>query len=174
MDQRGNILTEGRIENTPEAIATMLAPSEGKAQVVLEACGLWPWVYDLLEPHDVEVTLAHPQRVKAIAHAKVKTDKVDARTLAHLLRADLIPTAYVPPREIRELREVLRARYAWTQQRTRAKNRIHGLLAKRGYQAPVQDLFGQKGRRWLADLSLDPVARTLLDQELRLIHSRKT
>lgn len=171
MDERGNVLSEGRIDNTPEGIATMLVPSEEKGQVVLEACGLWPWVYDLLEPYDVTVTLAHSQRVKAIAHAKVKTDKVDARTLAHLLRADLIPPAYAPPREIRELRELLRARYAWTQQRTRAKNRIHGLLAKRGHQAPVQDLFGKKGRQWLAELSLDPVARTLVDQELRLVHS---
>jgi transposase len=111
-------------------------------------------------------TLAHPQRVKAIAHTKVKTDKVDSRTLAHLLRADLIPPAYVPPREIRELRELLRARYAWTQQRTRAKNRIHSLLAKRGYQSPMRDLFGKKGRRWLEELSLDQVARTLVEREL--------
>jgi transposase len=139
--------------------------------VVLEACGLWPWVYNLLEAQGVAVTLAHPQRVKAIAHAKVKTDLVDARTLAHLLRADLVPPAYVPPREIRELRELLRARYAWTQQRTRAKNRIHGLLAKRGHRSPVKDLFGQKGRQWLADLPLDPVARALVERELQLIDS---
>jgi transposase len=128
-------------------------------------------VYNLLEPHGVGVTLAYPQRVRAIAHAKVKTDKVDSRTLAHLLRADLIPPAYVPPREIRELRELLRARYAWTQQRTRAKNRIHGLLAKRGYQSPMRDLFGKKGRHWLEELSLDQVARTLVERELRLIES---
>jgi transposase len=171
MDEKGKILSEGRIDNTPEAVAAMLEPAQGEVQVVLEACGLWPWVYDLLEPHGVEITLAHPQRVKAIAHAKVKTDKVDARTLAHLLRADLIPPAYVPPREIRELRELLRSRYAWTQQRTRAKNRVHGLLAKRGYRSPVKDLFGQKGRRWLAELPLDPVARTLVERELRLIDS---
>lgn len=171
MDERGKVLEEGRIDNTPEAVAAMLEPAQGDAQVVLEACGLWPYFYDLLEPQGVAVSLAHPQRVKAIAHAKVKTDKVDARTLAHLLRADLIPQSYAPPREIRELRELLRARYAWTQQRTRAKNRIHGLLAKRGYQAPVKDLFGQKGRRWLEDLPLDPVARTLTERELRLIQS---
>ncbi|MFQ5875700.1 MAG: transposase, partial [Dehalococcoidia bacterium] len=78
MDEGGRVLAEGRIANTPEAVATMLAPSQGKAQVVLEACGLWPYVYDLLEAQGVGVRLAHPLRVKAIAHAKVKTDKVDA------------------------------------------------------------------------------------------------
>lgn len=169
MDERGRVLTEGRIDNSPEAIAAMLAPSKGKAQVVLEASGLWPYFYDIFEAQGVQVSLAHPQRVKAIAHAKVKTDKVDARTLAHLLRADLIPAAYVPPQEIREMREILRARYAWTQQRTRAKNRVHGLLAKRGYQAPVTDLFGRKGRAWLAALPLDQTARTLVERELHLV-----
>jgi hypothetical protein len=70
MDERGKVLSEGRIDNTPATIATMLAPSQGNAQVVLEACGLWPWVYDLPEPHGVGVTLAHPQSVKAMAHAR--------------------------------------------------------------------------------------------------------
>lgn len=169
MDEKGRVVAEGRIANTPEEVAAMLTPSQGKAQVVVEACGLWPYVYDLVEAQGVGVSLAHPLRVKAIAHAKVKTDKVDARTLAHLLRADLIPQAYVPPREIREMRELLRARYAWTQQRTRSKNRIHGLLAKRGYQAPVRDLFGQRGRKWLATLPLDSTARTLVERDLGVV-----
>ncbi len=169
MDQWGKVVAEGRISNTPEGVAAMLSPSQGTAEVVLEACGLWPYVYDLLQAHGAKVSLAHPLRVKAIAHAKVKTDKVDARILAHLLRADLVPESYAPPREIRELRELLRSRYAWTQQRTRSKNRIHGLLAKRGYQAPARDLFGQKGRQWLDTLSLDQTARTLVERELEVV-----
>lgn len=169
VDEKGRVLSEGRIDNSAEEVARMLEPSGGEAQVVLEACGLWPYVHDLVESQGVSVSLAHPQRVKAIAHAKVKTDKVDARTLAHLLRADLIPESYIPPREIRKLRELLRGRYAWTQLRTRCKNRIHGLLAKRGYLAPVADLFGKKGRQWVESLDLDEETRRLLDRELEII-----
>jgi transposase len=113
--------------------------------------------------------LAHPYHVKAIAHAKVKTDKVDARILAHLLRADLIPAAYAAPPEVRQWRELVRARYAWTRQRTRAKNRIHALLLRRGETCPVEDLFGRGGRAWLAQLSLDAHARRLVEDDLRLI-----
>ena len=169
MDEKGRVLSEGRIDNSAEEVARMLEPSGGEAQVVLEACGLWPYVHDLVEIQGVSVSLAHPQRVKAIAHAKVKTDKVDARTLAHLLRADLIPESYIPPREIRKLRELLRGRYAWTQLRTRSKNRVHGLLAKRGYLAPQTDLFGKKGREWLRSVELDEETRRLLERELEII-----
>lgn len=171
MDQDGQILDRGRIANTQEAAAAMLAPAQGEAQVVLEACGLWPYLYDLLTAQGAQVTLAHPQRVKAIAAARVKTDQVDARTLAHLLRTDLIPPAYAPPQEVRQQRELLRSRYAWVQQRTRAKNRVHGLLAKRGLQSPVSDLFGKGGREWLAQLDLDPTARALVERELTLIEA---
>jgi transposase len=169
INEKGTVLGQGRIENSPQAVAEMLAPSEGEAQVVIEACGLWPHMYELLESEGAEVTLAHPLRVKAIAHAKVKTDQVDARTLADLLRADLIPGAYIPPREIRQLRELLRARYAWTTQRTRAKNRIHGLLAKRGHRAPMGDIFGKRGRKWLASLELDEDGRSIVERELKVI-----
>ena len=99
------------------------------------------------------------------------SDKVDARTLAHLLRANLITKLYIPPKETRKLRELLRGRYAWTTPRTRCKNRIHGLLAKRGYQAPVADLFGKEGRQWLQILELDEETGRLLERELKIIEA---
>jgi transposase len=123
----------------------------------MEASMNWYYLYDLLETLEIPVTLAHPLRTRAIAEAKVKTDKVDSATLAHLLRADLIPAAYIPPREIRDLRELLRYRAALVRLQTMVKNRIHAILLKHGYQAPVSDAFGVRGREWLATLSLRPV-----------------
>ena len=74
--------------------------------------------------------------------ARVKTDAVDARTLAHLLRADLLPEAYIAPRELRDLRDLLRHRVALTRMRSALKNRVRALLAKhgiqRGYSRPVR------------------------------------
>jgi len=108
-------------------------------------------------------------RTKAIAAARVKTDAVDARTLAHLLRADLLPEAYVAPRKLRDLRDLLRHRIALTRMRTAVKNRVHALLARQGIQHGHADLFGAGGRRFLADLPLREPPRRRLDSLLGLI-----
>ena len=76
--------------------------------------------------------LAHPLRTHAIAAARVKTDAVDAKTLAHLLRTGLLPEAYIAPPELRDLRELLRHRAVLTRMRTAVKNRVHALLARQG------------------------------------------
>jgi transposase len=156
MDSAGTVLAEGRsdTDQLPHHPAFFL---EGKKRVVLEAGANWPFVYDLLEPIVEEVLLAHPLRVRAIAAARVKTDAIDARTLAHLLRSDLIPAAYIPPPPIREARELFRYRLDLINQRVAVKNRVHAILTKEGLASPVTDTFGREGRRWLEELPLsDP------------------
>jgi transposase len=173
MNERGKVSRHGRIANDPQGIAHMLGEPRciGEAQVVLEATGCWPHLYDLLEGQGVKVVLAHPQRVKAIAHARVKTDTIDATTLAHLLRSELIPEAYIPPPEVRQLRELVRARAALVRVRTQLKNLVHGLLTKRGLRPPVTDVFGKRGRQWLEGLSLPHPSRGVLQAYLALIDS---
>jgi transposase len=106
-------------------------------------------MYDVLEEGTDEVVLARPKRVKAIAAARIKTDKIDANILAHLARADLLPPAYAPPVEIRELRDLVRHRSKLVRERTRHKNRIHTILSKYNLHSPCTDLFGKKGRAFL-------------------------
>ena len=62
---------------------------------VVEACWNGPVAVELLKGLVDEVQLAHPLKVKAIAEARIKTDSIDSETLAYLLRADLIPEAYL-------------------------------------------------------------------------------
>jgi len=104
MDPCGEILSEGSI---PTEEAATLVPDVDTA-IVLEATGSWHAAYDALVLTGAAVKLAHPARIKAIASAKVKTDKIDARILTHLLRADLIPEAWAPPAQVRELRDLVR------------------------------------------------------------------
>ncbi len=162
MDATGQVLRQGKLPNTRQALGDFFADVGEPAQVVLEATMNWYHLYDLLETLQIPVVLAHPMRTRAIAEAKVKTDKVDSTTLAHLLRSDLIPRAYIPPRAIRDLRELLRYRAALVRLQTGVKNRVHSILLKHGYEAPVTDVFGTKGRRWLATLSLRAVYRDAL------------
>ena len=123
----------------------------------------------MLQDAGYELHLAHPMRTKAIASARVKTDAVDARTLAHLLRADLLPEAYIAPRELRDLRDLLRHRVALTRMRTALKNRVSAILAKNGIAAPYSDMFGVGGTRFLAELELRESPRRRLDSHLALI-----
>ena len=171
IDERGVILEQGRIPNEPQAFARVMNHSAEGSKAVIEATCNWYYVHDLLEGMVEEVCVAHPLRTKAIASARVKTDKVDATTLAQLLRADLIPKSYVPSREVRELRELLRYRASLVRMRTRIKNKIQALLTKNGLQHSFSDLFGKAGRKWLTSLELRPVYRNALEGYLRVLDS---
>jgi len=118
LDEHGVELFSRRIVNDPGTFLALLGELDGESKIALEATYGWEWLADLLEEHGYELHLAHPLRTKAIASARVKTDAVDARTLAQLLRADLLPEAYVAPRELRDLRDLLRQRVVLTQMGT--------------------------------------------------------
>jgi len=88
--------------------------------------------------------------VRAIAEARIKTDKIDSETLAHLLRTGLIPQAYAPSKDIRAIKRVLRKRMFFVRVRTMLKNRIKALLVQHSVEIPqVSDLYGKKGLKWL-------------------------
>lgn len=155
MDAHGQLHQQQKLPHDPVVMQRFFETLEGPTRVVLEATGNWGAVYDRVEPYVQEVVLAHPLKVKAIASARIKTDKIDATTLAHLLRGDLIPRAYIPPPHVRDWRELIRHRAFLVRLQTRLKNRVHALLTKRGIAPPpVSDLFGLAGRSWLAALTL--------------------
>jgi len=113
------------------------------------------------------VKLANPYKTKAIASARIKTDKLSARVLAHLLRADLVAECYVAPGEVRQVRALLRQRASLVKMRTMVKNRVHSLLDRYGYSSPWSDAFGVGGLEWLRGLVMDPVNSCILDSNLR-------
>jgi len=129
-------------------------------------------MHDWLEELVDEVHLAHPLKVKAIAEAKIKTDKIDAKVLAHLLRTDLLPEAYVASPEAREVRLVLRQRMFVVRLRTMVKNRMFGMLDRYPELAksrPTQEVFSQEGRAWLKQIPLKDTDRRLMDEDLMLL-----
>jgi transposase len=120
IDEQGELTTSRRIVNDREAFLELLGGA-GETHVALEATYGWEWLAELLEEAGYDLHLAHPLRTRAIASARVKTDAIDARTLAHLLRAGLLPEAYIAPRELRDLRELLRHRATLTRMRSAVK-----------------------------------------------------
>jgi len=135
-------------------------------RAVVEASASYRWLYDLLAPVG-EVVLAHPLRLRAITAARAKTDKLDAALLAQLLRANLIPTAYVPPARYQQLRDLTRSRARLSHGATLAKNQIHALLSRANVHPPLKTLFGKRGRKWLAELDLGISGNLTCDELLR-------
>ena len=169
LDEDGNEVLSRRVSNDPQEFAALLGGLGGQTKIALEATYGWEWLADLLEAEGHELHLSHPLRTKAIAAARVKTDAVDARTLAQLLRADLLPEAYIAPRPLRQMRDLLRHRIVLTQMRTALKNRVHALLARQGITPDYANLFGVRGRGYLADLALPELTRRRLDSLMHLI-----
>src|SRR6266581_6736093 len=128
----------------------------------------WGWLVQLLEDYGFEPHLVHPLRCKAIASARLKNDKVDAAILAQLLRADLLPEAWIAPPPVRQLRALLRHRAQLVRLRTLLRNRIHAVLADHGHDRPAGCWSGP-GRQWLADLSLPAASRRVVEDDLALI-----
>ncbi|MCO0615671.1 transposase, partial [Lutimaribacter sp. EGI FJ00015] len=117
-DSAGKTLRSGRVKNDRHSLAAFLERYRDNSHAVVEATRNWMVMYAWLDEFCDDVVLAHPLKVKAIADAKIKTDKIDATVLAHLLRADLVPEAWVPSDGARELRVALRERMFYVRLRT--------------------------------------------------------
>lgn len=170
LSAEGQVLRRDRLALSHSYLETyareVLRPTD---RVVLEATTNTWAVVRVLAPHVAEVVVSNPLATKAIATAKVKTDKVDALVLAQLLRCDYLPRVWQPDETTQELRRLTAHRAGLVGDRTRLKNRLHAVLAQRLIQPPCADLFSAAGRDWLAELSLDAEGRFLLDSDLRLL-----
>ena len=142
--------------------------------VALEATTNCWAVADVLRPCVARVVVSNPMATKAIAQAKVKTDKVDALVLAQLLRCDYLPDVWHPDDETRRMRQLSGRRAALVQQRTAVRNRIHSVLAMRLIETP-DTLFGKEGQQWLQDQlasgKLDAEAVLLITSDLALLEA---
>jgi len=170
LNEGGDVVREDRLEHAVRSRLTeFFQEYRGAAVATLEATRNWYWLYELIEAQGVAVKLAHPLRVRLIADAKIKTDRIDAKTLAQLERAGFLPEAYIPPPAVREQREWLRYRTALVHTRTGFKNRIHAVLDKLGITHEYADLFGKRGLEYLKTVQLPEVYRFELGEYLDLI-----
>ena len=152
-DEQGTEIAEEKFANSKNNFSEFLSNyPKYDTKIVIESTGVWEYIYDILEEMQYEVKLANPVRTRAIAEARIKTDSVDASTLADLLRANLVAESYIPPKEVRRLREIVRERNVFVKQTTQIKNRIHALLVKRGMKLPTKTLCNS-ARLWLREQS---------------------
>lgn len=166
VNSRGKIVKEEKFMNTPEALDAFVGGIDNNTEFALEACGFYEPVYDWIDDRNRKVTLCHPKKVKAIASAKIKTDVIDARTIAQLKRVDLLPESYVPPKHVHEVRSIVRHRTSLTRQRGNIKRSVHSILHKEGVRHGFSDLFGKAGLEWLKKLDVKYSNRLAIDNYL--------
>ncbi len=138
--------TGHRLEHSPGAVREYLNGCEPGTAVAVEATGNWYWIIDEIEQAGLQPQLVHPRKAKLMMGQINKTDKLDAQGLNRLQRNGTLPTVWIPPGPLRDLRELTRTRLVLVAQRTRLKNRLSATLAK--YGAPpsaCSDAYGKRG-----------------------------
>ena len=174
MSQAGAVAFRQQVACTREALLQFarqtLRPED---EVAVEATANTWAVVDLLTPFVARVVVSNPLQTKAIASAKVKTDRIDARVLADLLRCGYLPEVWQPDPATRRRRRLTHRRAGLVKGTTAIKNRLHAVLGERLMVAPVRDLFSPKGLTWLREVTLDEEGRERLDSDLRLLEATK-
>jgi transposase len=153
-DKDGKLIDSSKITTEPSAIKGYLRQYP-QASLVLEPVSQWYFYGDLIQNLGLDVKIANPLKVKAIASARIKTDKIDANALCDLLRTNFLPEAYFASKEVRFWKEMVRFRASLIHLRTQVKNKIHSILFKNALRHPFTNLFGKAGRQWLESLELD-------------------
>ncbi len=177
-----------RLEHAPGAVRNYLSGCEPGTAVAVEATGNWYWIIDEIEQAGLQPLLVHPRKAKLMMGQTNKTDKLDAQGLNRLQRNETLPTVWIPPGKLRDLRELTRTRLVMVAERTRLKNRLSATLAKWGTPASeYSDPYGKRGRvelekylerlpeqtRWVSQqllAQLDFIGAQLKQVENRLDH----
>jgi transposase len=172
MDQGGSILDEFTFTNNHEGIENLASRLSVDDRVVMESTGsVWANLYNHLDEKHIHVSLANPLKTRAIASAKIKSDKIDARILAHLLRSNLVAESYVPTKPLREVRALIRHRVGIVKIRTIVKNQVHAIVDTHGLACSYSDMFGKGGLEWLRSLQLPSLDRLIMDNHLTHLES---
>ena len=133
IDEKGEILNNSRVDNNLIKVNKFFdnLHASSNTKVVMESSGMWYNIYECLSKRHLDVRLSNPAKTRAIASAKIKTDKLDAVKLADLLRW-IHAECYIPTRETMDLRELVRHRAALVRMRTKLKNKIHSIMFMNG------------------------------------------
>ena len=176
VNEKGQAGEALRVAHDRELYRDFLAQLPPHSTIAVEASGSYSWLVDEMERSGHRPKLCNPLEAKRRMALTKKTDKLDARGLAVLLRNGTLPEVWIPPSELRDQRGLLRLRIFLVHLRTRVKNRIHGTLARHNVQIPGADLFGVAARLELGARlpELPEHSREAIEQELATLDFLET
>lgn len=175
LDEDGTTVRKDSFENSFDRLEEYLSHFNKGDRFVMESTGFYEPLYDFIESHGFEVKLANPLKIRLIAESRMKNDDIDSEVLAKLLRNDWVPESYVPPKDIREMRRIVRTRIQLKRDLTRMKNRIHFELLRLHVDYEVNP-FTWKGKVFLRNLKNPRILSYLavmdsLETEIRKVDS---
>ena len=151
-------VVQQRLENDAARFQKFFAQLPPSTPIAIEASGTWWWLVDLLEDLGHRPVLSNPKQTKAIAAARLKNDRIDAHRLGFLLRGNLLPTVWIPPRDLRHARELIRHRIQLVWVRGTIRNRLEAMLDRRNLRPTSgKSWLTQRGQRELQRLPLDDI-----------------
>ena len=171
MDAVGTVLSQDRIPNLKADIHAYFASLPEGSRVVVEATNNWAAFMEWTSDLPLTMKLANPSRTRAIASARIKTDSLDSKILAELLRGDLIAESYLAPKEVRDVRELVRYRMTLVRLRSQLKTRIRSVLFKVGERITFADVLCPRARMAISKFSLREIYRREIDSCLSLADS---
>jgi len=176
VNEKGHAGEARRVVHDRQVYREFLARLPPHSSIAVEASGSYSWLVDEMERSGHRPKLRNPLEAKRRMGLTKKTDTLDARGLAILLRNGTLPEVWIPPSELRDQRELLRLRIFLVHLRTRVKNRIHGTLARYNVQVPGADLFGVAARQLLGARlpELPEHSREAIEQELATLDFLET
>jgi transposase len=166
LDAEGHFVESRKLGTEKWELLEFFGKVRKPAAVVVEATFNWYYFLNVIEPLGLELHLAHAWKMRAIASARIKYDKLDSRVLAELLRTGFLAEAWIAPREVRKQRQLLRYRVHTVQWATRAKTSIHGILNRQGIRVPWRSPFGAQGPAFLEEVKLPETDRWEVDRQL--------
>ena len=168
--EEGKLRHHGRVDMTRSGLEGFGRSLDGDEEIVVEATGNAMSVVRVLSPFVARVIVANPMQVKAIAHARIKTDKIDAGILAQVQASGFLPEVWVPDDRTERLRRLVARRNQVVRHRTRVKNEVHAILqAHLVPKCPHADLFNKRGRDWLARQQVPDDERAAITRHVREI-----
>ena len=176
VNEKGQAGEALRVTHDRQLYREFLARLPAHSAIAVEASGSYSWLVDEMERSGHHPKLCNPLEAKRRMGLTKKTDTLDARGLAILLRNGTLPEVWIPPSELRDQRELLRLRIFLVRLRTRVKNRIHGTLSRHNVQVPGADLFGVAARLELGRRlpELPEHSREAVEQELTTLDFLET
>jgi len=175
MNEQGEVIRRDKASTDRASIRRYFQNADPceETKAVMEACYGWEYFYDEASDLVDELIMAHPLKTRLIAEARIKTDTIDSETLAHLLRADLIPQAYAPDSETRGRKNLLRYRSSLTAMKVRIKNIIHSVLTRNHIEdtgfTSLSDKFGKQGLSYLRSVTLKGEDAAIVNNYLDLL-----
>jgi transposase len=169
-DEEGNTVHSKSYRNNEEGLKKLVVLLQDcRATVEASTSGLR--VYEYLNSSGISVVMANPSKIRLIYESDKKTDKNDAEVLANLLRTNLLPTCYVPPKDIQKQRNLVRMRRSLVEVNVRFKNQIRAELAMDGIKCEQTDVFGREAQEELSCLEATAYVKTDIQRLLRLGNS---